>query len=399
VNATRPPLDSMRSSEPHAPSSRGAPPPLPLSRGRVFPAGLVLLAFVVASQSLSVRQQGTTLRPGVVLSRWQPTSSNLRSLLATVTRGAASPSSYVSEEDADARFAAAHGPSVLVPTTFDAPSAGLPARDGGGGVLSAGYFATTVIGADVLLVGDCIKVLSATDCELPVDHSQLEIAVTAGYLGASCDGDSSGGGDGGCSEDDSVLRLPRGPPSRLKLRTDWEWTVEAELCMPQLARLGRVDVTLHLGPATKSVTLVRVDGGAAPAAAAAAGDETGTAGVGGPRATAAAAAAAAARAAAVNASAAGAATAAVGGGEAVAMMTLFHGGGAIAAPLWVDAWAALGVGHFYMYFNGRLAELQRAQPELFARLVSDHRVTLVQWPFAMWQRGSYRDHVPGTCTG
>lgn len=346
----------MRPSEP-LPSRGGAP--LPLSRARAVPAALVLLAFVVAAQSLSVRQQGTTLRPGVALSRWQPTTTNLRSLLATVTRGAASPSSYVSEEDADACFAAAHGPSVLVPTTFDAPSAGLPARDGG--VLSAGYFATTVIAADAFLVGDCIRVLSATDCELPVDHTQLEIAVAAGYLDADC------GGSGRCSEDDSLLRLPRGPPSRLKLRSDWEWTVEAELCMPQLARLGRVDATLHLGPASKAVTLVRVD---APA--------VGTA-------------------AAVNATTA---LAEVTGGEPVAMMSLFHaGGGAIAAPLWVDAWAALGVGRFYLYYNGRLPELQRAQPELFARLVADTHVTLVQWPFAMWQRGAYLEHAPGTCTG
>ena len=53
------------------------------------------------------------------------------------------------------------------------------------------------------------------------------------------------------------------------------------------------------------------------------------------------------------------------------------------SPAWMDYWAAIGVGHFYIYYNGGLEEMRRENPSMSELLEHDPRVTLVIWDYSM----------------
>jgi hypothetical protein len=105
----------------------------------------------------------------------------------------------------------------------------------------------------------------------------------------------------------------------------------AEVCLPQLATAVRADVTLWYGGASKAYSLRRIP----------------------PTST-----------------------------SEFAMMAMYRGD-LWTSPAWFDVWTALGVGHFYIYYNGNLADLRAESPEVVDALERDPRVTLHTWPYPM----------------
>ena len=178
--------------------------------------------------------------------------------------------------------------------------------------------------ADAFLADGCVKLVSVVTCQQPaLNFSWLDIEVT-GVWGA---GEACGGVEGG-----GCAGAPR-PASRVLHRDarNWEPVTISELCLPEFAAASRVDVRVWIDGRSHAYSLPRIPRGPA---------------------------------------------------SEVAMAVMYRGD-VWTAPAWLDIWAALGIGHFYIYYNGELSAMRDEAPGVIAALERDARVTLHAWPYAM----------------
>ena len=209
-----------------------------------------------------------------------------------------------------------------------------------------------MLAADVFFVGGCVRLITAPECGWMLDWHNMTIAIHGAWKAGLC---TAGGGGGGgaaalqCPPEQRTLRSD-GPLqlSRVRSRTVNEWGVIAEFCSRHLAAEEVVDVEFHSWGVSKRFQLTRVDAARRPS-------------------------------------------------EEVAMSVMFFKSSAL-IPLWLQYWRALGVGRFYLYIKGRVAELDKEDARIAAQLRGDPGVTLVEWDMPFAQAGGVY-MVPGRCTG
>ena len=145
-------------------------------------------------------------------------------------------------------------PGVVVPASFVAT---LPAN-GTAATAAPQHHLFTVL-ADMFLVGECVHVVSATECDFELDFSEVELEVHGVYPAGACN-------DTACvaSEEERAggrgWTRPRGPLQRLKVRTLWEWAVVGEVCHPSLGETtatATADVEVHYRGASMRTLLTR----------------------------------------------------------------------------------------------------------------------------------------------
>ena len=64
------------------------------------------------------------------------------------------------------------------------------------------------------------------------------------------------------------------------------------------------------------------------------------------------------------------------------MMAMYKGD-VWTSPAWFDVWSALGIGHFYIYYNGNLEQMRNETPAVVDMLERHPKVTLHSWPYPM----------------
>ena len=188
-----------------------------------------------------------------------------------------------------------------------------------------------VLVADAFLADGCAKlvsVITCAHCELQPwgcvkprqNFSLLDFEVVGVW------GGSSSCGDGGCAS-------ARRAPSRVLHRdgSNWEPVTIIELCLPELNNATRVDIMVWQDGYSHAYSLAAIE--PEPAAEFA--------------------------------------------------MTVMYRGDGWTAPAFLDVWTALGVGHFYVYFNGDLDAFRAESPRLAAEFERDPRITLLIWPYPM----------------
>ena len=181
------------------------------------------------------------------------------------------------------------------------------------------------LAADVFLTAGCIKFVSVITCDFPqMNFSKIQLTIHQTWKGDVTTGAPH-----------SLTSLP----TRVLHRDgyNWEPVTVGEYCFPALADVSRADVTLSYTSAARRTAerryvLERV-------------------------------------ASTRNAS-------------PFAMMTMFRNDSWL-SPAWLDIWTALGVGHFYIYYNGALDAMRAENGAMSAALESDERVTLQAWDYPM----------------
>ena len=207
----------------------------------------------------------------------------------------------------------------------------------------AQYDRNVTFAQDVFLVGSCVTVLTSMTCQYPdVDFSLLTFEIRSVW-GTLC---TSPAGSAPCEE--RVLdKSERGRrrATRVVHRDGYNWspTTILELCDPQLlgSHTSRVRVALaYPGQGGTSQSFEKE----------------------------------------YDLSRVASAVPETGGDRSFAMTVVFRGDG-WAAPAWLDVWSALGISHFYVYYNGPREALLLEDPEAAAIFESDPRVTLQIWDF------------------
>ena len=327
----------------------GGPPP-PTAQPHAVTSGLArrLVSLLVIATALLLFSTTTLFGVSQPLHTWHPWTSfraaagDLRELFIGESYAESDDPVAASQSHSDVVV-----PGVILPVSFQVAS-DAPAL---AGVLNAttvaehpGHLSTIL--KDVFLVGDCIKVVSATECDFELDLTALEIAVHGVYDAGACGegGTNASACAGGSS---SQWTRPRGLLHRLKVRSLWEWSIVGELCSPALRDVGHADVEVFFHGAAKRALLTR-----GPVAKL--GD--------------------------------------------FALMLLFRRD-LFLTQLWIDYWAVMGVGHFYLYFNGPAGAMMEDDTAVARQLLDDPRVTIVQWAFPMWQTGAYRNIGDRPCVG
>jgi hypothetical protein len=190
-----------------------------------------------------------------------------------------------------------------------------------------------MLAADVWFVEGCVRLISTPECEWPLDWTGMTFALHGAWNRSACARGHGGVWD--CPSDRSVLHSDGPlPMSRVRLRHLNEWSVTAEFCSQRLQAADVLDFELHGWGVSRRYRLARVDDAQPP-------------------------------------------------GEEVAMVVHFKNS-AFMLPLWLQYWRALGVGRFYLYYNGRLAGFEEEDARIAAQVEADPGVTLIQWdlPFS-----------------
>ena len=187
------------------------------------------------------------------------------------------------------------------------------------------------IAADVFLVGGCVKFLSVLTCQYPsINFSVVEATIHSTWTGpADCDRIDE------CMP--GVRKTGVGvtvPATRILHRdaSNWEPTTVGEFCIGDLTSALAADVTLRFGNFSQFYHLDRIS-------------------------------------TRQHAS-------------EFAMMSMYRND-SWTTPAWLDVWSAMGIGHFYLYYNGDLASMRAENPSLIAELEADPRVTMHTWDFPM----------------
>ena len=181
-----------------------------------------------------------------------------------------------------------------------------------------------VLAGDVWLSDGCVKFVSVVTCQ----HPQLNFSLMEPEITAINHRKGAAGG--------RKRAIARRPLSRVLHRDgrNWEPVTIGELCLPDLQTAESVDVRLWYGDHHKEYKGVpRIERSAEWSS------EFG--------------------------------------------MAAMYRGDLWAAPSWLDAWSALGIGHFYLFYNGDRQEMEEEDADLLEAVKSDARVTLHIWPYPM----------------
>ena len=205
-----------------------------------------------------------------------------------------------------------------------------------------------LLAADVFLVGACVVLMAAQECDWQLDWRDLRIAIVGGWAAADCPLDA----EEHCPAARSLISSHGValPMSRVRERTYAEWSISAEFCVPSLATVDTVDVQFSgwgLLPIRRKVA--RDDVARRPQ-------------------------------------------------EEIAVAIHFSVKDSFLVPYWIQHWRALGCSRFYLYLNGPLEAIKARDPAIAAQLTSDPRVTLIEWNLRFLQKNGL-DPIPGLCSG
>lgn len=203
-----------------------------------------------------------------------------------------------------------------------------------------------MLAADVFFVDSCVRVISTPECDWMLDWRNMAIAIHGGWAKLDC---AAAGDTLSCSGEPKIKTQGMVPMSRVRVRTDNEWSVIAEFCSQHLTAVDVLDFELHGWGLSKRHVLHRVDNAQRPT-------------------------------------------------EEVAMVVLFNSGARL-LPLWLQYWRVLGVGRFYIYVNGPTTSLSDEEPAVAAQLAADPGVTLIDWEMPFSQKNGIYIISPTVCSG
>lgn len=188
---------------------------------------------------------------------------------------------------------------------------------------------TISIVADVFLADSCIKFASVITCDYQfLNFSLVEPEIMATYDDSVCSDSQPCDG-----VKPTTTQMGRRSPTRVLHRdgSNWEPVTIGQLCLPELEKAVRVDLNLWYGDQHKAYSLKRIS-----------------------------------RAHSSD----------------FAMMAMYRGD-VWTSPAWFDVWEKLGIGHFYIYYDGHIDDMRAEAPDVLDALERDRRVTLHTWPYPM----------------